>query len=146
MAVSAAEQTYATHHRWLVPWHFIAAPLLAANVIVAAIAVFKNPGFTTTWLLLVSIALLLTLFTARSMATTNQDRLIRLEERLRLNRLMPGREADIAKLTVDQLIELRFACDEEAPGLVDRALAGELRGRNDIKKEVKTWRGDVLRI
>ncbi len=146
MAVSAAEQTYETHHRWLVPWHFIAFPLLAANVIVAAIAVFKNPGFTTTWLLLVAIALLLTIFTARGMATTNQDRLIRLEETLRLNRLMPGREADIAKLTVAQLIELRFASDEEAPQLVDRALAGDFKGRNDIKKEVKSWRGDTLRV
>ncbi len=146
MAVSAAEQTYETHHRWLVPWHFIAFPLLAANVIVAAIAVFKNPGFTTTWLLLVAIALLLTLFTARGMATVNQDRLIRLEERLRLNRLMPGREADIDKLTVDQLIGLRFASDGEVAGLVDRVLAGDLKGRDDIKKEVKTWRGDTLRV
>ena len=146
MAVSAAEQTYETHHRWLVPWHFIAFPLLAANVIVAAIAVFKNPGFTTTWLLLVAIALLLTLFTARGMATVNQDRLIRLEERLRLNRLMPGREADIAKLTVGQLIELRFASDGEVAGLVDRVLAGDFKGRDDIKKEVKTWRGDTLRV
>ncbi len=146
MAVSAAEQTYETHHRWLVPWHFIAFPLLAANVIVAAIAVFKNPGFTTTWLLLVAIALLLTLFTARTMATVNQDRLIRLEERLRLNRLMPGREADIDKLTVDQLVGLRFASDGEVPGLVDRVLAGDLKGRDDIKKEVKTWRGDTLRV
>ena len=146
MAVSAAEQTYETHHRWLVPWHFIAFPLLAANVIVAAIAVFKNPGFTTTWLLLVAIALLLTLFTARGMATVNQDRLIRLEERLRLNRLMPGREADIDKLTVDQLVGLRFASDGEVAGLVDRVLAGDLKGRDDIKKEVKTWRGDTLRV
>ncbi len=146
MARSAAEQTYANHARWLVPWHFIAFPLLAGNVIVAAVALFKNPGLTTVWLLLVAVALVLTVFTARSMATVNQDRLIRLEERIRLNRLMPGREADVAKLSVDQLVGLRFADDAEAPGLVDRIMAGDLSGRADIKKEVKVWRGDTLRV
>ena len=145
MAQSAAEQTYATHNRWLVTWHFIAFPLLAINVIVAAVVLFKNPGLTTVWLLLVAIALVLTVFTARAMAITNQDRLIRLEERLRLNRLMPGREDDVAKLSVDQLVGLRFASDAEAPGLVDRVLAGDLSGRKDVKKAVKVWRGDTLR-
>lgn len=146
MARSAAEQTYATHHRWLVPWHFIAFPLLVGNVIVAAVALLKNPGLTTGWLLLVAIALVLTVFTARGMATVNQDRLIRLEERIRLNQLMPGREADVAKLSVEQLVGLRFAGDEEVPGLVERVLAGELSGRTDIKKAVKVWRGDTLRV
>lgn len=146
MARSAAEQTYATHNRWLVPWHFIAFPLLLINVIVAAVALFKNPGLTTVWLLLVAVALVLTIVTARSMATVNQDRLIRLEERIRLNQLMPGREADVAKLPVEQLVALRFASDAEAPGLVDRVLSGDLSGRNDIKKAVKVWRGDTLRV
>jgi len=129
-----------------VPWHFIAFPLLLINVIVAAVALFKNPGLTTVWLLLVAIALVLTVFTARSMATVNQDRLIRLEERIRLNQLMPGREADVAKLSLDQLVGLRFADDAEAPGLVDRIMAGDLSDREDIKKEVKVWRGDTLRV
>ncbi len=146
MARSAAEQTYATHNRWLVPWHFIAFPVLLINMVVAAVALFKNPGLTTVWLLLVAIALVLTVFTARTMAITNQDRIIRLEERLRLNRLMPGREADVARLSVDQLVGLRFASDGEAPGLVDRVLVGDLSGRNDIKKAVKVWRGDTLRV
>ena len=146
MARSAAEQTYDNHGRWLVPWHFIAFPVLLINMIVAVVALFKNPGSTTVWLLLVSIALLLTVFTARTMAITVQDRLIRLEERTRLNRLMPGREADVAKLAVDQLVAVRFAGDEEAPGLVERVLAGELTGQKDIKKAVKVWRGDTLRV
>ena len=122
MAVSAADQTYANHARWLAPWHFIAFPVLAINVVIAAIAAFKNPGFDAVWWLLVSIALLLTVFTARAMATKVQDRLIRLEETLRLNRLMAGREADVAKLTVEQLVGLRFAADAEVAGLADRAL------------------------
>lgn len=146
MAASASDQTLGTHRRWLVPWHFIAFPILAINVIVAAVAVFKNPGLASVWWLLISIALLLTVFTARNMASTVQDRVIRLEERLRLNQLMPGREAEIAKLTVDQLVGLRFAGDGEVGDLVDKALAGTLKGSEAIKKEVKTWRGDVLRV
>ncbi len=146
MARSAAEQNYDNHNRWLVPWHFIAFPVLAINVIVAAVALFKNPGSTTVWLLLVAIALVLTVFTARTMAITNQDRLIRLEERIRLNQLMPGREADVANLSVEQLVGLRFASDEEAPGLVDRVLAGDLGDQKSIKKAVKVWRGDTLRV
>ena len=146
MADPAPAQNYANHRRWLVTWHFIAFPLLAINVIVAAVALFKNPGLMSVWLLLVAIALLLTVFTARTMAVANQDRLIRLEERLRLGRLMPDREADIKRLTVEQLIGLRFASDSEAPQLVERALAGELPSREDIKKEVKIWRPDRLRV
>lgn len=145
MAVSAAEQTYDTHARWLVPWHFIAFPVLAINIIVAAIEVFKNPGFTTGWWLLVSIALVLTVFTARTMAISVQDRVIRLEETLRLNRLMAGRENDVAKLTVEQLVGLRFAADDEVVGLADRVLTGEVVGQKDIKKAVKNWRGDTRR-
>jgi len=146
MARSAAEQNYDNHNRWLAPWHFIAFPVLAINVIVAAVALFKNPGLTTVWLLLVAIALVLTVFTARTMAITVQDRLIRLEERIRLNQLMPGREADVAKLAVEQLVGLRFASDEEAPGLVDRVLAGDLSDQKEIKKAVNVWRGDTLRV
>ena len=146
MAASAADQTYATHARWLVPWHFIAFPVLAINVVVAAVALFKNPDMTAVWPLLVAIALVLTVFTARTMATSVQDRVIRLEERIRLNQLMPGREADIAKLTLAQLIGLRFASDEEAPELVESVLAGKLSDQKDIKKAVKVWRGDTLRV
>jgi hypothetical protein len=146
MAPSAADQTYATHAQWLVPWHFIAFPVLAINVIVAAVALFKNPAMTTVWLLLVAIALVLTVFTARTMVTTVQDRLIRLEELIRLNQLMPGREADVAKLSLAQLVGLRFASDGEAPGLVESVLAGDLSDQKDIKKAVKVWRGDTLRV
>ncbi len=143
---SSVPQNYANHRRWLVPWHFIAFPILAINVIIAAVDLVKSPGSSTTWQLLVAIALVLTLLTARTMAICDQDRIIRLEERLRLGRLMPGRDGDIAKLSVDQLIGLRFASDAEAPGLVERALSGELSGREDIKKQIKDWRGDTKRV
>jgi len=142
----ATPQDYKTHRRWLVPWHFFAFPVLAVNVIVAAVALFKNPGATSAWWLAVSLALAITVFTARTMSITTQDRLIRLEERLRLQSLMPGREADIARLTVDQLIGLRFADDREVPALVDKVLSGEVAGREDIKKAVASWRPDTLRV
>ncbi len=144
--MAGVSQSYANHRRWLVPWHFIAFPILAINVIVEAIDVFQVPTIGSVWQLLVAIALVLTIFTARNMAITNQDRIIRDEERLRLARLMPGREAEIDRLSIDQLIGIRFASDAEAPGLVDRALAGELPGREDIKKQIKDWRADTKRV
>jgi hypothetical protein len=146
MAQSAAEQTFQTHRRWLASWHFFAFPVLAINVIVAAVALFKNPGLASGWWLAVSLALAATVFTARTMAITVQDRLIRLEERLRLRAILAGREQDIEKLTVDQLVGLRFAADGEVAEQVDRVLAGELTGREDIKKAVSAWRPDTLRV
>jgi hypothetical protein len=84
---------------------------------------------------------------ARVMALTVQSRLIRLEERLRLQRLMPAEEhAAIAALRLGQLVGLRFAADEEAPDLARRCAAGELKSSGDVKKQVKNWRADHLRV
>jgi hypothetical protein len=81
------------------------------------------------------------------MALTNQTRLIRLEERLRLQRLMPAEEhATIAALEPGQLIGLRFASDEEAPGLARRCAGGDLKTSGDVKKQIRNWRADYLRV
>ena len=84
---------------------------------------------------------------ARRFSTGVQDRVIRLEESLRLERLLPDDlKGDIGQLTTDQLIGLRFASDAEVPGLVRRVLAGELADRKVIKQAVKNWRADHQRI
>ena len=144
--MSDTQQNYENHRRLWTPWHFVAFPILAVNVIVAAVAIFRNPSLATAWHLLVAIALVLTLLTARLMSTVLQDRLISLEERLRLGSLAPEKSNDIARLDQDALIGLRFASDGEVISLVDRVVSGELTGRDAIKKEIKNWRADTHRI
>ncbi|HEU5219926.1 MAG TPA: DUF6526 family protein [Gemmatimonadales bacterium] len=141
-----SDQTYATHVRWLPPFHFFVMPVLLTNLIVQIVSAVKHPGLPSAWAAVVALAILLGVFFGRWMPLRVQDRLIRLEERRRLERLLPSRAEDIAKLSRNHLVALRFACDAEVPGLVDRILAGEIRSRRDIKSAVKTWRPDYLRV
>jgi hypothetical protein len=120
---------------------------LGANVVIVALNFVRDPRFATGWGLLVAIALLLGILLSRTMPLRAQDRIIRLEERVRLERVLPadlrGRMGD---LTADQLIALRFAPDDEVPELTRRALGGELRTRADIKRAVRNWRPDHMRM
>lgn len=138
-------QSYEKHARYVPGFHFFAIPVLAINAIVALVAAVRTPGLPTAWAAVVAIALTLAILYARLMSLSVQDRVIRLEETLRLERLMPGRAADIARLSRGHLVALRFASDAEVPALMDRILAGELNTRKEIKAAVKQWRPDHLR-
>jgi Na+/serine symporter len=95
---------------------------------------------------LVAIALVLLFISVRTQILTVQDRVIRLEMRLRLARaLPPHQQAAIAQLTRQQLVALRFASDAELPALVERVIAGQLPTQKAIKAEVKDWQADFLR-
>ena len=96
--------------------------------------------------LLLAIALLLMFFSVRVQTLTVQDRVIRLEMRLRLRETLPAdMHASIASLTVGQLVALRFASDAELPALVAEVLAGRLAAKKDIKRQVKHWQADHQR-
>ena len=138
-------QTYANHTRWLPPWHFFVLPVLYANAVVALVILVKNPTISTLWGMLVASALAVAMIYARWMPLRMQDRIICLEETLRLESLLPGRHLDIERLTTGHLIALRFASDEEVPHLVDRILSGEIGTRDEIKRAVQHWRPDHLR-
>ena len=139
-------QTYASHRRYLLPWHFIVMPIIGAHVVVLIVELVSVPSVWAAWNTLVMAAVLGGLLCARWMARQVQDRVIRLEETLRLERLLPGRTADLERLTTRQLIGLRFASDGEIPHLVERVLSGELQGENDVKRAVQHWRADHLRV
>ncbi|MFL5485320.1 MAG: DUF6526 family protein [Gemmatimonadaceae bacterium] len=140
-------QTYASHKRYIPHFHFFVLPVLLINVIVAAIRFWQTPRTDTGWPVVVAIALLIGLFTARSMALRAQDRIIRLEERVRLERLLPSDlRGRIDELSAGQLIALRFAPDDEVPELTRRALGGELKRQSDIKRAITNWRADHLRV
>jgi hypothetical protein len=140
-------QTFATHRRWIPAWHFFALPVLMINVFVVAMRTWRAPSLVNGWAVLVAIALVTGIFISRSMPLRAQDRIIRLEERIRLERVLPGdMRGRIGNLTAEQFIGLRFAPDDEVPELTKRALNGELKTRADIKRAIRNWRPDHMRV
>ena len=139
-------QTLANHAKFDPPFHFFVLPVFVINLLVVAYQLFRHPGIWGAWLLLLSLAFLVLAGRTRSWATHLQDRVIRMEERLRLAAILqePLRSR-ISELTDSQLVGLRFASDAELPGLVQRALDEKL-SRSDIKKAVTDWRPDYSRI
>lgn len=142
-----APQSYANHVRRLPPLYVATALLLAGNL-VFTIAVWWTWTRTLTLIpIFVAIALIGTLWYVRANALVVQNRVIRLEERLRLAALLPDDlKQRIPELSVDQLVALRFASDEELPELTRQVLDEKLTDRDAIKKRVKSWRADHLRV
>lgn len=139
-------QSLANHMKFDPPFHFFVLPVLLVNVFVVAIFFFRSPGLGGAWIVLVSVALMVFAGRTRSFVTHLQDRIIRLEERLRLaNVLQEPLRSRINELTDSQLIGLRFASDAELPALVQRALDEKL-SRRDIKKAIVEWRPDYARV
>lgn len=139
-------QTYRNHVRWFPPFHFFVVPVLLVNALNAIRHVWLAPTRSTGFALLVAVALLMLALLARAMAITVQDRVIRLEMRLRLRECLPADlQARIHELTPKQLVALRFASNAEMAGLVRDVLAGQLATQKAIKMRVKDWQGDFLR-
>jgi len=140
-------QTFATHRRWIPAWHFFALPVLLANAFVLAARLWRDPRLVNGWAVIVAIALVTGIFISRAMPLRAQDRIIRLEERIRLERVLPSdMRGRIGNLTPEQFIGLRFAPDDEVPELTRRALNGELNTRADIKRAIRNWRPDHMRV
>ena len=140
-------QTYKTHRRWLPMWHFVAFPVAIINVGVEGYRAWHYGMHRgTIWNFIFAVGVMFAVFASRVMAATVQDRVIRLEMRLRLAGILPAAmQSRINDLTPRQLVGLRFASDAEMPGLVERCLSGELKNDDAVKKEVKNWVGDTLR-
>jgi Family of unknown function (DUF6526) len=143
---SITPQSYAKHTRLDPLFHFFLAPLSVAAIILSVTLLVRNPRMSSTLWVLLAVGLFLTVFKARSYALKVQDRLIRLEERLRLAMLLPEAErARIGELTESQLVGLRFASDAELPELAVRALNEGLT-RKQIKSSIQSWRPDYFRV
>jgi hypothetical protein len=139
-------QSLANHVKVDPPFHFFVLPVLLVNIFVVAYFYFRSPGLGGAWIVLVSAALLVFAGRTRSFVTHLQDRIIRLEERLRLsNMLQDPLRSRVNELTDSQLIGLRFASDAELPALVQRVLDEKL-SRRDIKKAIVNWRPDYARV
>ena len=142
-----ADQSFSNHAKFAPSFHYASLP--AAMVVVVYLGMQLREGVTVAAVMALLLALVAFsgLLHARTFALGVQDRLIRLEERLRLGAVLPDdlRES-IDQLTTDQLIGLRFAPDAELPGLVPRILSGELVSRKAIKAAIGSWRADHERI
>jgi hypothetical protein len=139
-------QSYASHAKFDPPFHFFVLPVLLINVIVVGYQLFRHPGILGAWLLLLSLAFMVLAGRVRSWATHLQDRVIRVEERIRLTAILTGPLLSrIAELSDAQIVGLRFASDAELPALTQRALDEKL-SRSDIKKAITNWRPDYSRV
>ncbi len=140
-------QSYANHARFHPPFHFFLGPGSFVLLILTVVNVVRHFRRLDAWiLLLLGILFLVAVILIRTNALRVQDRLIRLEERLRLQALLPvAMSPRIGELTESQLIALRFASDSELPALVEKVLAVNM-GSKDIKKAIVTWRADTFRV
>jgi hypothetical protein len=141
-----SEQNYKNHGRFDPVFHFFLAPILLLNLLAAIYHLFRHPNLHMVIYLVLSVAAVLFLLKTRSYALKVQDRVIRLEERMRLQALAPSEwHTQIYKLSEDQLIGLRFAADDEVVSLAKEALEKGLN-RKQIKQRIKSWRADDWRV
>ena len=142
--MSTREQSFARHTKYDPLFHFFLIPISLLVFTALAIRAWRQPDqiVHVIWMLLFIVLM----FKARIYALRVQDRVIRLEERLRLAMLLPGHlRPRIPELKVAQLIGLRFASDGELPALAERALNENL-SKSEIKRAIKEWRTDYWRI
>lgn len=139
-------QNFENHAKFFPLFHFVAGPLLFANLIwavVRLVRVFTGPNLQGVILAIGVVALA---FAARVMALKVQDRVIRVEMRLRMAQLLPpDLSARIPEFTVSQLVGLRFASDAELPELSRKVLQEKINDRTVIKKMIRDWQADLVR-
>jgi hypothetical protein len=142
-------QSFSSHGAIDPLYHYVGAVALLANLIFAAIVLFlsiRTQMVLSLWIVSLTVLLIVLLLRSRTYPLKIQDRIIRLEERIRLEGVLPEPlRKRIPELTEDQLVGLRFAPDEELPELVAVTLEKQLT-RKQIKERIQNWRADHFRI
>src|SRR5713101_10154568 len=142
----AVPQNFSNHKRPDPPLHSFPLPVFAVTLIATIIHLVRRPGLHSAWLVVFMVAAIVALFKIRLYTLKVQDRVIRLEERLRLATLLdPALRPRIAEFTEAQLIALSLASDPELPAHAARALNEKLSAP-EIKKAVQHWRPDYWRV
>ncbi len=146
MSMSSKAQIAANHARYVPGFHFVTGTVVLLNLAWSLKTVVTGPSASAVQALVVSVVLLALFRYLRTFPLSVQDRLIRLEEQLRLERVLPtDLRSRSSELTADQLIALRFASDAELPELVTRVMSERITTRRDIKGLVRQWRPDHMR-
>jgi len=139
-------QSLKNHARFDPLYHFLLFAIVLANLVYACFHLYRQPSLSSGWYLVLSVVVIAPLLRLRQYPLKVQDRIIRLEERLRLQALAPAEwHAQIYRLSEDQLIGLRFAADDEVVALAKQALEEKLN-RKQIKERIKGWRADNWRV
>ncbi len=141
------EQNYQNHARYYPPFHYVLAPIILLHLVWSAKLAWDNPTWPTIEGLILATGLFVLSFVARIGALKAQDRVIRLEERLRYQEVLsPEMQAKAKGLRMGQIVALRFASDAELPALIEKILAGQLEKSKDIKLAIQSWRPDLDRV
>ncbi len=136
-------QTYKNHAKFVPLFHFVALPLLILNLVWSARVALRAPSMGNIVPVTTAVALLVVAFFARVFALKVQDRVIRLEMRMRLRELLPvALHPRITELTAGQMVALRFTSDAELPELVQTVLRDRITDRKAIKLMIKDWTAD----
>ncbi len=146
-----AEQSFATHTKYVPNYHFLLFGALTVNLFWTGYRAFYPAGevplFDRLWAVAMALALMGVALYARIFALGAQDRVIRLEERLRYDAVLPADlKARSHELKRGQVIALRFASDAELPELVRGVLEGKLTAPKEIKQSIRGWRADHFRL
>ncbi len=145
--MATTPQTFANHTRWQPPLHYFVLPVMLINVIWAVVVFVKDPNRNSGWWIIVSLALFTLVPFVRLNPLKAQDRIIRLEEKLRYQQVLsPALLARTSALNPGQIIALRFASDDELEELVSAVLAGKFAKNSDIKRAIKHWHADTFRV
>jgi hypothetical protein len=143
---NAVPQTYQNHTRIFPAYHYVAFPLFGINLFWALYQAVVHFSWANLVNFSLAVALILLFFLARVMAVTVQDRVIRLEMRLRMREVLPADlQARIGQFSVKQLVALRFAGDDELPAIARTVLDEKIEDQKAIKQMVKNWQGDFQR-
>jgi hypothetical protein len=142
-----SEQTYANHVRWFPIVHFVILPLLFINLIYQSVRLYQEPSWDRGFWVVLCVVFILMVFASRLQALKAQDRVIRLEERLRFRELLPAQLAEQAYgLPRGNVIALRFASDGELTDIVNEIASGKLKSSKEIKMAIREWRADDHRV
>jgi len=139
-------QNFENHTRVVPPYHMYVFGVFLVNLGWRLVQLRYGITFASVMNVLLGVAFVLIFFYARIFVLTVQDRVIRLEMRLRMERLLPPElRSRVSEFTVPQLISLRFAGDDELPVLARQVLEEKLSDRKTIKRRIKNWQADFLR-
>jgi hypothetical protein len=145
--MSETTQNYSNHTRWHPPFHFFLFPVFTIHLAWTIYKLTQALTLDNIEQLLLAAGLIVLFLLVRTNALKVQDRLIRLEEQLRYQRLLPAElAAKAGALPVRFIVALRFASDEELPGLVRQVIDRKFAKPAEVKRAIQNWRGDYLRV